>query len=222
MVAAALAREGFDVETADTGEAALAAVSDQRPDLVLLDINMPGMGGLAVMTRLREDHNIPVILLTGRDQEDDRVAGLELGAEDYIVKPFYVRELAARTRAALRRIRVLPPAAAPAPASPSASLDFGRLVIRLAEREVLVDGRLVETTPKEFDLLVFLACSPRTVFSRQELLDRVWGSSTEWQDPATVTEHVRRLRRKIEDDALHPKWLATVRGVGYRFEPAAT
>ncbi len=216
LVATALTREGFEVAQAENGQVALAMVDEQRPDLVLLDINMPGISGLDVMTELRVRHGIPVILLTGRDEENDRVVGLELGAEDYIVKPFYVKELAARARAALRRAKAVAPAPAPAPL-----LEFGPLVINLAEREVHLAGTLIDTTPKEFDLLAFLAASPRTVFSRQQLLDAVWGSSTEWQDPATVTEHVRRLRRKIEADVENPAWLVTVRGVGYRFMPPA-
>ncbi len=218
LVATALIREGFEVAQAENGHVALAMVDDQRPDLVLLDINMPGISGLDVMTQLRVRHGIPVILLTGRDEENDRVVGLELGADDYIVKPFYVKELAARARAALRRAKAVAPAAAPA-AAPPQRLEFGPLVIHLAEREVHLGGALIETTPKEFDLLAYLAGSPRTVFSRQQLLDAVWGSSTEWQDPATVTEHVRRLRRKIETDVENPTWLLTVRGVGYRFMP---
>ena len=219
LVATALTREGFEVVQAENGQVALAMADDQRPDLVLLDINMPGISGLDVMTALRVRHGVPVILLTGRDEENDRVVGLELGADDYIVKPFYVKELAARARAAVRRSKVVAPAAAPA-AAPQV-FEFGPLVIHLAEREVHLDGALVETTPKEFDLLAYLAASPRTVFSRQQLLDAVWGSSTEWQDPATVTEHVRRLRRKIEADLENPSWLVTARGVGYRFMPPA-
>ncbi|HUP71328.1 MAG TPA: response regulator transcription factor [Acidimicrobiales bacterium] len=220
LVVSALSRQGFIVEEADSGATALARVAENRPDLVLLDINMPGMSGLEVMTQLRHIHSLPVILLTGRDEENDRVLGLELGADDYVVKPFYLRELVARTRSVLRR------AQAPAPASPEgagapSALDFGPLNIRLAEREVLVNGSVVETTPKEFDLLVFLVSSPRAVFTRKDLLDQVWGSSTEWQDPATVTEHVRRLRKKIEVDPENPAWLLTVRGVGYRFDPPA-
>ncbi|MBW3650704.1 MAG: response regulator transcription factor [Actinobacteria bacterium] len=221
LVSTALTRGGFEVVQAENGQVALAMVDEQRPDLVLLDINMPGISGLDVMTELRVRHGIPVILLTGRDEESDRVVGLELGADDYIVKPFYVKELVARARAAVRRAKAAAPP--PEPAAPAAAqvLEFGPLVIHLAEREVHLAGDLVETTPKEFDLLAYLAASPRTVFTRQQLLDAVWGSSTEWQDPATVTEHVRRLRRKIEADSENPTWLLTVRGVGYRFMPPA-
>lgn len=216
VVASALKREGFEVDQADGGEAALAMIERQRPDLVLLDINMPGMSGLDVMRELRAHQDIPVILVTGLDQEDDRVAGLDLGADDYITKPFFGKELAARVRAALRRAK-----AAPAPQLPPRVQEFGPLVIRLAEREVAVGGALVEMTTKEFDLLAYLASSPRTVFSREQLLDAVWGSSGGQRDPATVTEHVRRVRKKIGDDPEAPAWLITVRGVGYRFEPPA-
>lgn len=213
MVASSLTGQGFRVDEAESGPAALAKVAENRPDLVLLDINMPGMSGVEVMSQLRL-HDVPVILLTGRDEEDDRVMGLEMGAEDYVVKPFYVRELVARTRSVLRRAD-----AARRISATTTRLDFGAVTIRLNEREVLVDGVLVETTPKEFDLLAFLASSPRAVFGRHELLDLVWGSSTEWQDPATVTEHVRKLRKKIEPDPENPVMLHTVRGVGYRFDP---
>ena len=217
LVVSALSRQGFLVEEADCGPAALARVAEQRPDLVLLDINMPGMNGLEVMTQLRHVHGVPVILLTGRDEEDDRVLGLELGADDYVVKPFLLRELVARTRSVLRRAQSTAMTAAPAPTR--TGLEFGPLHIRLAEREVVIDGTVIDTTPKEFDLLVFLLSSPRAVFTRKDLLDHVWGSSTEWQDPATVTEHIRRLRKKIEADPENPVWLRTVRGVGYRFDP---
>jgi DNA-binding response OmpR family regulator len=214
LVVSALSRQGFLVEEADSGAAALARVAEQRPDLVLLDINMPGMSGLEVMTQLRQRYGLPVILLTGRDEENDRVLGLELGADDYVIKPFYVRELVARTRSVLRRGQ-----ASAAPTAPRPVLEFGPLNVRLVEREVVVNGEVVEMTPKEFDLLVFLVSSPRAVFTRKALLDHVWGSSAEWQDPATVTEHVRRLRKKLEADPENPVWLRTVRGVGYRFDP---
>jgi DNA-binding response OmpR family regulator len=212
LLVRALERDGFVVDQAEDGLAALAAIEAHPPNLVLLDVNMPGMSGFEVLSDLRRTRAIPIILLTGRDEETDRVIGLELGADDYVVKPFSLRELSARIRSVLRRAQPVAPAA-------KSLLEFGSLVIRLAEREVLVDGRVVDVTPKEFDLLSFLAASPRQVFSRTQLLENVWGSSSEWQDPATVTEHVRRLRKKIEPDPDRPRWLATARGVGYRFEP---
>jgi DNA-binding response OmpR family regulator len=144
-------------------------------------------------------------------EEADRVLGLELGADDYVTKPFSPRELAARVRTVLRR-------AQPTPDSPP-TLDFDGLRLDLRSREVIVDGRQVAFTAKEFDLLSFLALSPRQVFSRAQLLHSVWDSAPEYQDPATVTVHVRRIRHKIEADPEQPRWIATVWGVGYRFEP---
>lgn len=205
----ALDRAGFVVTEASDGDEALKFVSSDPPDLVLLDLGMPGMGGLEVLTEIRRTSDLPVIVLSGRAEESERVVALEMGADDYIVKPFLVRELPARIRSVLRRSRPLV----------SNALQFGELEIRVPEREVLLRGQPVEMTAKEFDLLARLAAEPRRVFSRAHLLEEVWGSSRDWQDPATVTEHVRRLRRKIEDDAEHPRWLVTVRGVGYRFEP---
>lgn len=203
-------REGFEVAEAADGLSALAAVESEKPDLMLLDLGMAGVSGLEVLTKLRRKSTLPVIVVTGRTEESERVVALELGADDYVVKPFLVRELPARVRSVLRRTK---------PATADTPLVFGDLVIRLAEREVVVGDRVVETTPREFDVLVKLASAPRKVFSREELLRDVWGSSSEWQDVATVTEHVRRLRQKIEPDPSHPRWIQSVRGVGYRFEP---
>lgn len=205
----ALERAGFVVSEAADGDEALKAVTALAPDLVLLDLAMPGMGGLEVLTQIRRTGTLPVIVLSGRGEESERVVALEMGADDYVVKPFLVRELPARIRSVLRRSRP----------APSDRVEFGELEIRLAEREVVLRGQRVETTAKEFDLLAKLASHPRRVFSRAQLLEEVWGSSRDWQDPATVTEHVRRLRRKIEDDPEQPRWLQTVRRVGYRFEP---
>lgn len=206
----ALESEGFEVDEAADGGAALSSVADKEPDLVLLDLAMPGISGLEVLTQLRRSGTVPVMVLSGRGEESERVLALELGADDYVVKPFLVRELPARIRSVLRRSGGTPAAA---------TLEFGRLVVRPPEREVVLDGAVVELTPREFDLMAKLASSPRRVFSRDELLKEVWGSSLDWQDPATVTEHVRRLRRKIEEDPEQPRWIQTVRGVGYRFEP---
>ncbi len=207
----ALGREGFQVEQASDGGTALEAVARLAPDLILLDLAMPGMGGLELLARLRRTSTVPVIVLSGRDEESVRVTALNMGADDYVVKPFPTRELPARIRSVLRRALVF--------SSTSPVLDFGPLLIRLHEREVILDGVPVKTTAREFDVLAKLASAPRRVFSRSELLAEVWGSSKDWQDPATVTEHVRRLRKKIEADPDHPRWLVTVRGVGYRFEP---
>jgi two-component system phosphate regulon response regulator PhoB len=206
-----LDEEGYDVDTAPNGRAALAAVAARRPDVVLLDIMLAGESGLELLAELRRHDDVPIILVTGRGAEVDRVLGLRLGADDYVVKPFSFPELSARIASVLRR-------SAPRAAGPS-QLAFGSLVIDPGSREVLVDGSLVPTTAKEFDLLSFLAGSPRQVFTRQQLLEHVWASSSNWQDAATVTEHIRRLRLKIEEDPDAPKRIATVRGVGYRFEP---
>jgi DNA-binding response OmpR family regulator len=205
----ALEGAGFEVSDAGDGDDALKVAGSEPPDLILLDLGMPGMGGLEVLSEIRRTSALPIIVLSGRAEESERVVAFEMGADDYIVKPFLVRELPARIRSVLRRAR---------PAAPAA-LDFGGLEIRTAEREVLVRGERVDTTAKEFDLLARLASEPRRVFSRSQLLEEVWDSSRDWQDPATVTEHIRRLRRKIEDDPEQPRWLHTVRGVGYRFEP---
>lgn len=211
VVVAYLEREGFDVDEAATGRAALKHIEESRPDLVVLDVMLPEIDGFSVLTKLRRNGDIPVILLTARTDETDRVLGLELGADDYVVKPFSPRELVARVRSVLRRTT-------PSSASPE-KLEFDGLVIDGQAREVFVGGEAIEMTPKEFDLMAFLARSPRQVFSRAQLLEQVWDSSADWQDPSTVTVHVRRLRRKIEADPENPRWITTVWGVGYRFEP---
>lgn len=211
VVVAYLEREGFRVEEAATGRDALKRIDEGRPDLVILDVMLPEIDGFSVLSELRRDRDVPVILLTARSEETDRVLGLELGADDYVVKPFSPRELVARVRSVLRRT-------APTAAIPEV-LDFGELVINEQAREVTIAGSTVEMTPKEFDLIAFLARSPRQVFSRAQLLEQVWDSSADWQDPSTVTVHVRRLRRKLEKDPEQPRWITTVWGVGYRFEP---
>jgi two-component system phosphate regulon response regulator PhoB len=212
MLSRALSAEGFDVTLAADGDAARAALAHQSPDLVVLDLTLPSEDGLDILAGLRETSDVPVILLTGRGAEHDRILGLKLGADDYLVKPFSPGELAARIVSVLRRTR------RSATAAPNV-LDFGTLRIELQTREVEVHGTRVDFTAKEFDLLAFLAQSPRQVFAREQLLRNVWDSSSDWQDSATVTEHVRRVRRKIEDNPDEPRWITTVRGVGYRFEP---
>ncbi len=205
--------DGHEVYEAADGESAAHALAHLKPDLVVLDIMLPGIDGLTLLRRLREVSNVPVILLTARVEESDRVLGLELGADDYLVKPFSPRELAVRVRTVLRRTRGRDGAAAPA------VVEHGPLVIDPRSREVTLDGALVTFTPKEFDLLLFLARAPRQVFSRRELLAAVWDSAPEYQDSATVTVHVGRIRQKIEADPERPRWIATVWGLGYRFEP---
>jgi DNA-binding response OmpR family regulator len=210
VVTSYLERDGFRVLEAADGATALRLVFDERPDLVVLDVMLPARDGLEVLTEIRARYPVPVILLTARADEVDRVLGLELGADDYVVKPFSPRELAARVRSVLRRAR---------PTIPSPRVEFDGIVIDGATREVLVSGRSVELTPKEFDLLAYLAGSPKQVFSRAQLLEQVWDSSPDYQDPSTVTVHIRRLRQKLEADPEEPRWVKTVWGVGYKFEP---
>ena len=210
LLSRALGAEGFRVEAVGDGAAARRCLTMLDADLVVLDLTLPAEDGLDILTELRRTSDVPVILLTGRGAEDDRILGLKLSADDYLVKPFSPAELAARITSVLRRARH---------EHPDRRLDFGELSIDPGGREVLVRGNAVAMTAKEFDLLLFLASSPRQVFGREQLLQQVWSSSSEWQDSATVTEHVRRVRRKIECDPDHPRWVTTVRGVGYRFEP---
>ena len=212
MLGRLLVAEGYEVDKASTGAEALKALGDRRADLVILDVVLAAEDGFEVLAAIRRSSNVPVILLTGRGRETDRVLGLKLGADDYVVKPFSGAELAARVGTVLRR-------SGQRPAPSGAPLVFGDLVIDTMSREIHLDGNLIETTAKEFDLLAFLASSPRQVFSREQLLAQVWDSSSQWQDAGTVTEHIRRVRRKIEENPDRPRWVRTVRGVGYRFEP---
>ena len=214
VVAEYLRREGYQVHALGDGTAANDWLAANTPDLVVLDVMLPGTDGLTVLKQLRRHSQVPVILLTARVEEVDRILGLELGADDYVVKPFSPREVAARVRTVLRRAQ---PAAGADTAT--AVLTFDGLRIDRRSREVHVDERPVTLTPKEFDLLDHLASSPRQVFSRRQLLTSVWDSSPDYQDPATVTVHVGRLRQKLEADADEPRWIVTVWGVGYRFEP---
>jgi DNA-binding response OmpR family regulator len=207
----ALGADGYSVDAVPDGPSArLALTSTPPPDLVVLDLGLAAEDGLDILTHLRETTDLPVILLTGRGEEQDKILGLKLGADDYLVKPFSSGELSARIASVLRRTRR---------AAPAAAIEFEDLRVDLITREVIVRGESVQMTAKEFDLLAFLAASPRQVFDREQLLRHVWASSSEWQDSATVTEYVRRVRRKIEQDADRPRWVTTVRGVGYRFEP---
>ncbi len=209
MVRGLVENDGHVVIEAPSAEDGLAEINRQVPDLLVLDLDLPGMSGLELLLRLKGRLDFPVILLTGQESESSRVVGLDLGADDYVVKPFLPREFAARVRATLRRT---PPAVDPV-------LDFGCLLIRPTERQVVVDDEVIGLTAREFDVVLHLATRPRQVVSREDLLIEVWGSQEGWQDPATVTEHVRRLRRKIETDPDNPRFIHTVRGIGYRFEP---
>ena len=206
-----LEAEGMIVQTTADGAGTLLAVGADPPDIVLLDLDLPDLDGLDVLSAVRRRGELPVIVLTGRRLEQDRVAGLERGADDYVLKPFSARELVARIRTVLRR------ADHHVDTDEADILTHEGLVIDRGAREVTVDGRKVDLTKREFDLLAFLAAHPRRVFSRQELLSEVWGSSEDWQVPATVTEHVRRVRLKLEADPANPRWIHNVRGVGYRF-----
>ncbi len=212
MLSRLLASEGYDVDEAESGTQTLAALDKLRPDLVILDVMLSAEDGFEVLATIRRSSIVPVILLTGRGREADRVLGLKLGADDYVVKPFSGAELAARVGTVLRR-------SGQRSAPPESTLAFEGLEIDTAARELRVEGAVVETTAKEFDLLAFLASSPRRVFTREQLLAQVWDSSSQWQDNGTVTEHIRRIRRKIEVNPEAPRWIRTVRGIGYRFEP---
>ena len=213
VVARYLELDGMKVYQAGDGAAAQAWLDDNIADLVVLDVMLPEVDGLTILRRLRAGSDVPVILLTARAEEFERIGGLELGADDYIVKPFSPRELAARVRTVLRRSHPSSNGAIPF------QCEYDGLAINVGTREVLVDGAIVALTPKEFDLIALLIQSPRRVFSRAQLLDLVWASSPEYQDPATVTVHVGRLRHKIEANPEQPRWIQTVHSIGYRFEP---
>lgn len=205
-----LTEAGYRVVTArDGGEARQLLLSDGFA-LVLLDVMLPVMDGLDLCRWVRSRSSVPIIMLTARGDEADRIVGLELGADDYVTKPFSPRELTARVKAVLRRGGPVPLDERP--------LVFGRLRIDAAARQVQRDGQNVHLTTREFDLLLFLAANARRVFSRQQLMDRLWGYEAA-QDTGTLTVHIRRLREKIETDPSHPRHLETVWGVGYRFAP---
>jgi DNA-binding response OmpR family regulator len=203
-----LEREGWTVSEAPDGPAALRAATETAIDVIVLDLGLPGLDGLDVLKAIRRASGVPVIVVTGRDEEGDKLSGFDAGADDYVVKPYSLPELGARVRAVLRR-------GAPAPAAEQ--LEFDGLVIDLEGARVSLDGAEVVLTRKEFALLAFLAATPGRCIGREELLNHVWGSVSDWQDTATVTEHIRRLRKKIDPDPEHPRFVETVRGHGYRF-----
>ena len=212
VVCTYLRADGYAVSEADNGEAALTMIRRAPPDLVVLDVMLPGVDGLEVCRQLRGSTDLPIIMLTALGSEEDRVVGLELGADDYLTKPFSPRELVLRVGSVLRRVRE---SISPDPTT----LTDGDLVVDGASRQVRVGGRPVTLTVREFDLLRFLVANPGQVFTRAELLERVWGWS--FGDQSTVTVHVRRLREKVEPDPTSPTRLITVWGVGYRWEAAA-
>jgi DNA-binding response OmpR family regulator len=205
-----LEREGYRTLEAGNGDLARELVEQHSPGLVVLDVMLPGTDGLELCRWIRARSDLPIIMLTARGEEADRIVGLELGADDYVTKPFSPRELAARVRSVLRR--------SGAETARTEQLSFGDLTIDSSTREVTKAGVPLRLTVKEFDLLWFLARHPRQVFSRDQLMDRVWGYAAAL-DTGTVTVHVRRLREKIEDNPSHPRLLQTVWGVGYRFSP---
>jgi DNA-binding response OmpR family regulator len=205
-----LQRDGYDTLEAGDGDAARAIIESGKADLVVLDLMLPGTDGLTLTRWIREGSDLPVIMLTARGEAADRIVGLELGADDYVTKPFSPRELAIRVRNVLKR------AESPVPAPDR--LEFDGLTIDGRTREVHVNGKPVKLTAKEFDLLYFLASNPREVFSRKQLMDRVWGYEAAL-DTGTVTVHIRRLRSKVEPDPSMPVHIETLWGVGYRFVP---
>ena len=210
----AFGQEGFEVVTVADGAQALAAFAQSRPDLVVLDVMLPGIDGFEVCRRLRRESDVPVIMLTARDTELDKVVGLEIGADDYLAKPFSTRELVARVRAMLRRARRVEPTSA------GQRVTIDDLVLDPSRHRVTLGNGEIELKPKEFDLLAFLMAHPGQVFGREQLLASVWGYDFAG-DSRTVDTHVKTLREKLADSAEHPRWIETVRGVGYRMrEPA--
>jgi len=204
-----LSREGYDVAEAITGHDALDTVTSSGPDLVLLDVGLPDIDGFEVLRKIRSSSDVPVIMLTARDDEVDRVVGLSVGADDYVVKPFSPRELVARIQAVLRRVEG-------GGRGTDETLEFAGLTIDVASRDVNVDGEPVELTALEFDLLIALAQGPNRVFTRDQLLERVWGWDYFGVD-RVVDVHVGNIRKALGDDASDPRYIATVRGVGYKF-----
>jgi len=213
-----LARQGYAVVTAMDGRSALELARRELPDIILLDVMLPELDGIEVCRILRQEMAVPIIMLTARDEEIDKVVGLEVGADDYITKPFSMRELMARVKANLRRVRLTrQESEADVPAGDSERLVAGDVVVDLARREVLLQGDPVALTPREFDLLAFLARNRGLVLSRDLILERVWG----WDyagGTRTVDVHIRGLREKLETDPARPTRILTVRGTGYRLE----
>ena len=211
-----LAKEGYETVIANDGEAAVAAFEKEKPNMVLLDVMMPKMDGWEVCRRIRAADNTPVIMLTAKGETFDKVLGLELGADDYMIKPFDSKELVARVKAVLRRYQAAPPSAAPKPTDQHGDfVEYPDLIVNLTNYSVIYNGHSIEMPPKELELLYFLASSPNQVFTREQLLDHIWGYEY-IGDTRTVDVHIKRLREKIKD---HDKWaLTTVWGIGYKFE----
>lgn len=208
-----LERENFHVIEAEDGYQALEALHKDNPSLILLDLMLPGMDGLKVAQYIRQESSVPIIMLTAKGDPVDRIRGLDMGADDYIPKPFDPQEVVSRVRAVLRRT------VGEVAIDTQSSLSYPGLTIDPIKREVLLQGEQVSLTAKEFDLLYYLASHPERVFSRSQLLQQIWGDAY-YTDPSTVTVHVRRLREKIEPDPTNPQYIQTVWGVGYKFRKA--
>jgi len=213
VVSLYLKRAGYNVQIASDGRQAMNSFERRKPDLGILDLMLPEVDGLSLTRWLRDRSNVPIIMVTARRSEVDRITGLEMGADDYVVKPFSPQELVSRVRAVLRRL-----GREQQEAEPDHYLSFDELTINPRSRVVTVKDMPVDLTAKEFDMLYLLARHPKQVFTREQLLDRIWGGA-QYIDPGTVTVHVRRLREKIELDPSQPSRLLTVWGVGYKFEP---
>ncbi|MBQ8636712.1 MAG: response regulator transcription factor [Clostridia bacterium] len=209
-------KEGYNTLVATDGALGLELAQSSNPDLILLDVMLPRMDGFEVCRKVREKSNVPIIMLTAREEEVDKVLGLELGADDYITKPFSIRELTARVKANLRRMSI---DMSTASQDPSSTITSGELVINIERYEVQKRGKVIDITLREFELLKFLAQQPEKIFSRENLLENVWGYEY-YGDVRTVDVTVRRLREKIEDDPSLPRYIVTKRGVGYYFNKA--
>ncbi len=218
-----LMRQGYEVVTAADGARALLTARTEKPDLVILDVMLPGLDGFEICRILRQEISLPILMLTARDEEVDKIVGLEVGADDYLTKPFSMRELLARVKAQLRRVRILREefeATGRAPADGEGSgavFRFGALVIDESRREMQRNGEVLALKPKEFDLLAFLARNRGIALGRSLILERVWGWDFDGGS-RTVDVHIRWLREKIEDDPAQPTRILTVRGIGYRFD----
>ena len=209
-VRARLESEGYQVLVAGDGPEAISICDASHPDLVVLDLMLPGMDGLEVCTRIQRDRWVPVLMLTARTEEADKVAGFAVGADDYLTKPFSLRELVVRVRAILRRVEHI------AAAGPAESIARAGLEIDPGRRRVSVDGREIALTPLEFEILLTLAQDPGVVFTREQLMDRVWGYR-DYAGGRVVDSHVARIRRKLGEDGVEPRFVRTVHGVGYAF-----
>ncbi len=212
VVSLYLRRAGYEVTCFADGLVAFNSLIGSLPDLIILDVMLPGLDGFTLTRNLRDQSDVPIILLTSRKEESDRIAGLELGADDYVVKPFSPQELVSRVRAVLRRVRTT------STTTNEGVLKFKGLTINPQTRNVAINGEETILTAKEFDLLYHMALNPKQVFTREQLLENIWGFS-HYIDPGTVTVHMRRLREKIEKDPTSPVYIITVWGIGYKFEP---